>query len=59
MDKLLPNQRVMQMQGKKEHADDVIRVCLPRRDEKNHRRKEYGNVKMPQGWAFPPAGRAF
>jgi len=47
------------MPCRKDHADETLWVYPPRGDEENHWCKEYGNIKIPRGWVFLPAGEAF
>ena len=47
------------MPRKKDHSDEILWVYPPRGDEEDHWCKDYGNIKIPLGWAFLPAGDAF
>jgi hypothetical protein len=47
------------MPDKKDHSNEVLWVYPPRGEEGNHWCKEYGNIKIPRGWVFLPAGEAF
>jgi len=47
------------MPGKEDHSDEILWVYPLRGDEEAHWCKDYGNIKIPHGWAFLPAGDAF
>jgi len=47
------------MPDKKDHSNEVLWVYPPRGEEENHWCKQYGNIKIPRGWVFLPAGETF
>jgi hypothetical protein len=47
------------MPCKKDYSDEILWVYPPRGDEEDYWCKDYGNIKIPHGWVFLPAGEAF